>query len=81
MLSLGKIREKLPGRHRERTRQLHDVLQTDVPFTPFHPTDVISMKTGAFGEFFLRESPFLAEPPQCIAESRLNGTRGHPPML
>ena len=76
-----KIREKLSGSDRERTRQLHDVLQTDVPFTPFHATDVISMKTGAFRQFLLGESPFLAELPQCIAESRLNGTWGHPPML
>jgi hypothetical protein len=81
MLSLGKIREKLPGRHRERTSQLHDILQTNIPFAPLHATDVVSMEAGALCQFLLGESPFLAEPPQCIAESRLNGTWGHSPML
>ena len=80
-MHLGKVDEKIARRHRERLRQLYDVLQSDIPLTALDAADVVAMQSGALGQFFLGIAPLVAELPQPGAESRLNGAWGHISML
>jgi len=47
------IREQTTGRYVERTGDLDDIQQTDVPFTAFYSSDVRPVKVRSFGQFLL----------------------------
>ena len=63
-MHLGKVDEKIARRHRERLRQLDDVLQSHVPFAALDTADVVAVQSGALGQFFLGIAPLVAELPQ-----------------
>ena len=62
-------------------RQLDDVLQRHIPLAALDSADVVAMQSGSFGQCLLGIAPLVAELPQPIAKSRLNGACGHTPML
>jgi hypothetical protein len=78
---LRKVDEEVFGGHRKSLCQLHNILQSDVPFASLYPPDIVTMKSGAFGKLFLRVAPFVAKSAQRHAQLRLNGTSGHIPIL
>jgi hypothetical protein len=77
----GEVREQFPWRHRQRTSQFDDVLQSDVPLPPLDTADVIAMQPRSLGQFLLREPALVAKLSHRGAESILYRERGHSPIL
>lgn len=46
-----------------------EVVETDVSFTAFNPTDVGRMKTCSFGKFLLRPTPCKPQLPNGLSDA------------
>jgi hypothetical protein len=57
----GEVREQFPWRHRQRTSQFDDVLQSDVPLPSLNPADIVAMQPSSFSQFLLRVPALVAE--------------------
>ena len=81
LVHLRKVDKKIFRRHCQRLRQLYDVFESYVSLPPLHSADIVPMEARALGKLFLRKAALVAKTPQRCAETRLNGTDSHTPMV
>lgn len=62
--------------HVERSSQGVDVIQTDVPFAPLDPADVVAVQAGPFGQTLLGQAPIVAETADSPPEGQAMGGDG-----
>ena len=57
----GEVYEQFPWRHRQRTSEFDDVLQSDVALPSLDTANVIAMQSCSLGQFLLREPALVAK--------------------
>jgi len=58
--NLGKVCEKILRRDRKSLRQLYDIFQRHISLTSLDSTDIITVQSRSFSQFFLRVASFVA---------------------
>jgi hypothetical protein len=59
----------------ERTGELHDIFNPEVPFAAFNPTDVRRMQARLFGKLFLRPFLFQSQLPNSFSKKSESSRR------